>query len=143
MATKNFAQIETSFILRDPRIMSLSPTEKLTYIMLWCYAVDQRRETIVFGDSETFSGRSADVPLMFIGRSIDIPVRYLRRSLDVLQTLKLIEWDGVNTITVCGVKDKHKKLTDWKGTDEGERREEKSREEKSDTHSNLKYGGHW
>lgn len=135
MATKNFAQIETSFILRNAKYNALTAYAKALYIGLWAYAVDQRRERLDFPKG-TLSIRQA----------VAMDARSCRQAVAQLSDLGLIKWDGERFLTVCGVRKCHSKLTDWHEESAGESRVEKSREENIYTfpdQSQRKVRGEW
>jgi len=102
MSEGYFAQIETSFFLTDARLDEMTNTEKVIYITLWCLAVDTRKSTLTFPNLPRTLGR--------LSRN---DARTIRPALAKLRELCLIEMVNENTITVCGVREKHPKLK-WK-----------------------------
>lgn len=93
--------IEISF-LDSPRMHALTDSQKWIYLKLWGYSVQQRRETHNF--------RNLVADLAHITRK---DARIIPTAVTTLQHECLIEWDGENRITVCGVKKKHPNLK-WK-----------------------------
>jgi hypothetical protein len=98
-----YAQIEISFILSDPRYLSLTDYQKTLYISLWCLAVASRREVLAMpkGTSSIAQATAKDA-------------RSIASALAVMQELGLVEWDGEKYLTICGVRDKHPR---WKWKD--------------------------
>lgn len=99
MSDGYFAQLETSFILNDPRLDEMTNSQRFCYIVLWCYAVDQHKETLNF----------PNLPRT-LSRVCRNDTRTVRLALTKLRELCLIEMPDENTVTVCGVKKKHPKL---------------------------------
>ena len=101
----SFAMLEVAFILRDPRIHSLTLGAKWWYITLWCTAVEERRETL---------------PEWFQIATISLRAGCDRKTglkaAKQLQEKSLIAIDEKGRITACGVRTKHPNLT-WKDGD--------------------------
>jgi len=97
-----FAMLDVGFVLQDQRLDNLTDAQKWLYICLWCYAVQQRRETVVVLNVART-----------LARVSRLDPRTIPAALAKLQHLCLIEYDGENTITVCGVMKKHPNLK-WK-----------------------------
>jgi uncharacterized phage protein (TIGR02220 family) len=126
MAEEYFAKYDINFLLNDPRVWKMTAVEFRIYVTLWAYSVATR------SDLHQFCSRKVD-----IGRICGVKGRYVDPTLTLLRSLDMIKWDGENTIYVCGVRDKHKKLK-WKERGQNKfdfpkNREEKNREEKTET----------
>lgn len=109
-----YAMIEVNFIIQDPRLDTMTSNQRWIYVVLWCYAVQQR--------SDTF--RMPDVSKS-LSRLSRVDARSIFSALTKLQQLCLIEYDGKNTITVCGIKNKHPNLK-WKENSKSEDLDSKS-----------------
>jgi hypothetical protein len=99
MSDGYFAQMETSFILNDPRLDEMTNSQRFCYIVLWCYAVDQHKETLKF----------PNLPRT-LSRICRNDARTVRSALTKLRELCLITMPDENTVTICGVRKKHPKL---------------------------------
>lgn len=99
-----FCRVEVDFILSDPRYLSLSPSARCIYMWLWARAVKDRSENI----NEAFSNKE-------IAASNRQRTDTTRRATAECAASGLITIDSENRITVCGVRDKHKKLRGWEG----------------------------
>ena len=127
-----FCKMETDFILTDPRFALMSGDEVKVYFFLWATAVHERRETPKSVRDLQFLAKRVQMTY----ESCTDSVRKLSKS-----PLNLIRVrhgaHGTCSITVIGVREKHKQL-EWKddpvhspnGDDSG-RRVEESRGEKS------------
>lgn len=102
MAEEYFAKFEINFILTDLRLRKLTPTQRWIYVCLWTYAVQERLETVWMPDGN-----------VSIASVCHVDGRCIPSALAQMQHLCLIEWDGKEWLTVCGVKNKHRKLK-WK-----------------------------
>lgn len=101
----HYAVMEVSFILDDPRLDALTPTQRWLYVVLWCRAVQLKQETIPL---HGLANGNASV-----ARLSRIDPRSVAQAISKLQQLCLINVEANNDITVCGVKKKHPKLK-WK-----------------------------
>lgn len=104
MSDGPFAQFETSFILNDPRLDELTGTQRWCYTVLWCYAVETRKDVTKFRNIVTN-----------MSQLCRINPRTCQNVVAVLQQNCLIDILDKNTIRICGVKRKHPRLK-WKET---------------------------
>ncbi len=123
---ENFAKYELNFLLNDPRVWEMTHIEFRIYVILWAYCVQTR------ADVQHFCRRNAD-----LAKLSGVNIRSIDISLTKLQHKCMIVLDGENTIYVCGVRNKHKKLH-WKECGQNkfevpQSRVEKNRIEKSET----------
>lgn len=97
-----FAMLDVGFILDDPRFISLTATQKILYIELWCLAVKERTNPL---------------PIRYNWRTIAAILRTKRDRLATnggkLATNGLINISPDNRINVCGIESKHPNLK-WK-----------------------------
>jgi hypothetical protein len=103
----HYAILECSFILDDPRLDALTPTQRWLYVVLWCRAVQLKQETIPY---HGLANANAS-----IARLSRIDARSVASAVSKLQQLCLINVTKMGDITVCGVRAKHPKLK-WKTT---------------------------
>ncbi len=137
MSDGSFAQFETSFVLNDARLGELTASQRWIYVVLWCYAVESRKTTTKMPQLCRKTVTNMSQLCHNIARLSRVDARIVRPALTKLQQLCLIEMPDENTITVCGVREKHPKLK-WKENGVERKNEktqiplvEKSRVEKS------------
>ena len=99
-----FCRVEVDFILDDLRFTSLPNSAKVVYMTLWARSVKDRSER------QTWSRLSADCL-----RAVHLKSKRLLSVVHRLSEAGLVTIDKENTVTVCGVRDKHKRLSGWKG----------------------------
>lgn len=100
-----YAIIETGFWRHDPRIRALTPAERCVYLTLWTLAVELRREVI--------PAAYCTHPHLMYEACVGVPaiISLMKKFKDGTCTLCVVNDNG--SITVCGVRDKHKGLKTW------------------------------
>ena len=98
----SFAMLDINFILDDPRLDSLTAADRWVYLTLWCIAVRERSEVL-----------PTRYRLASVARLARVQPSTAKRALKKIMQNCLIEIDSENTITVLGVRGKHKNLK-WK-----------------------------
>lgn len=98
-----FAMVDINFILDDPRLDDLNSNQRWLYLTLWCLAVKERRTTLqpYYNSPSTLARLSREDP------------RTIPTGLTKLSQKCLIMVNSDNSITINGVKNKHKNLA-WK-----------------------------
>ena len=99
----SFAVVEVSFILADPRLDGLKASQKWLYLTLWVLAVKERSNPL-----QPYYNSPAT-----LARLCREDVRTIRPAISKLQQKGLIVINEDESITVCGVENKHKNLA-WK-----------------------------
>ena len=106
MAKPEFCRLETDFVLNDPRVMAMTPTDFRLYIFLWAQSVHMRSERL------RFQFWDAALPHCVHSSKDDVLESAAR-----LVHLRLIGWkiseDETLDVSVYGVRSKHPKLRGW------------------------------
>jgi len=95
-----YARLEVAFV-RGPEFQSLCPGERVLYLNLWCYALEQRRQ-IIKRPPPDFLARLAALKHHHIGT-------YLEHMANIGLTVMTDEF-----IDMVGLREKHSKLKNWK-----------------------------